>query len=102
MISGYLKKIIRLIKNKEDPYRFKEKFGFFSKNKKKGKLIWFNASSIGESLSVLPIIERINCNYPKYNILVTTSTVSSFKVLQKRSSEKLLNQEPNIRKISLQ
>ena len=69
-----------------------EKIGFFSKKRPKGKLIWFNASSIGESLSVLPVIKKINCNFPKYNILVTTSTVSSFKVLQKRPSEKFIHQ----------
>ena len=69
-----------------------EKIGFFSKKRPKGKLIWFNASSIGESLSVLPVIKKINCNFPKYNILVTTSTVSSFKILQKRPSEKFIHQ----------
>ena len=69
-----------------------EKIGFFSKKRPKGKLIWFNASSIGESLSVLPVIKKINCNFPKYNILVTTSTVSSFKILQKRPSEKFVHQ----------
>ena len=69
-----------------------EKIGFFSKKRPKGKLIWFNASSIGESLSVLPIIKKINYNFPKYNILVTTSTVSSFKILQKRPSEKFVHQ----------
>jgi len=69
-----------------------EKIGFFSKKRPEGKLIWFNASSIGESLSVLPIIKKINYNFPKYNILVTTSTVSSFKILQKRPSEKFVHQ----------
>ena len=69
-----------------------EKIGFFSKKRPKGKLIWFNASSIGESLSILPIIKKINYNFPKYNILVTTSTVSSFKILQKRPSEKFVHQ----------
>ena len=69
-----------------------EKIGFFSKKRPKGKLIWFNASSIGESLSVLPIIKKINSNFPKYNVLVTTSTVSSFKILQKRPSEKFVHQ----------
>ena len=69
-----------------------EKIGFFSKKRPKGKLIWFNASSIGESLSVLPIIKKINYNFPKYNILVTTSTLSSFKILQERPSEKFVHQ----------
>ena len=83
---------LRLIRKKETKKSIMEKIGFFSKKRPKGKLIWFNASSIGESLSVLPVIKKINCNFPKYNILVTTSTVSSFKVLQKRPSEKFIHQ----------
>ena len=44
--------LIRLLKKKEDPKRFKEKFGFFSEKRKKGKLIWFHGASVGEILSL--------------------------------------------------
>ena len=83
---------LRLIRKKETKESVTEKIGFFSKERPRGKLIWFNASSIGESLSILPIIEKINNNYPKYKVLVTTSTISSFRVLQKRSSKKFIHQ----------
>tara|TARA_B100000989_G_scaffold294798_1_gene274566 strand:- start:992 stop:2155 length:1164 start_codon:yes stop_codon:yes gene_type:complete len=69
-----------------------QKIGFFSKKRPDGKLIWFNASSIGESLSILPIIKKINSDFPKCKILVTTSTISSYKILQKRSSEQFIHQ----------
>ena len=39
--------IIRLIREKEDPKRFKEKLGFFIKKRKKGNLIWFHGASVG-------------------------------------------------------
>ncbi|MDA9752964.1 3-deoxy-D-manno-octulosonic acid transferase, partial [Candidatus Pelagibacter sp.] len=42
----------RFVKKKEDPIRFKEKFGFFKKKRKKGKLIWFHGASVGELQSV--------------------------------------------------
>ena len=55
--------ILRLFKKKEDKKRFKEKFVFPTKTKKKGKLVWFHGSSVGEILSIIPLIK----NYEKNN-----------------------------------
>ena len=62
--------ILRLIKKKEDPNRFKEKLGFFSKKKKSGKLIWFHGASVGEIQSVLPLIEKFEKNKKINQILL--------------------------------
>ena len=83
---------IRLIKNKEDPYRFKEKFGFFSKNKKKGKLIWFHGASVGEVQSVIPLIERFEKNKSISQILITSNTVSSSNIIKKFKLRKTIHQ----------
>ena len=84
--------IIRLIKNKEDPSRFKEKFGFFSKNKKKGKLIWFHGASVGEVQSVIPLIERFEKNKSVSQILITSNTVSSSNIIKKFKLRKTIHQ----------
>ena len=51
--------LFRLLKNKEDFFRFKEKLGFFSKNRSKGKLIWFHGASVGEFQSIVPLLEKL-------------------------------------------
>ena len=51
--------LIRLIKRKEHLTRFKEKFSIHTKKRQTGKLIWFHGASIGEILSVIPLIKKL-------------------------------------------
>ena len=48
--------LVRIIKNKEHKHRFKEKYCFFSKKRGSGKIIWFHGSSVGEIMSIIPLI----------------------------------------------
>tara|TARA_B100000780_G_C21108787_1_gene447913 strand:- start:835 stop:2124 length:1290 start_codon:yes stop_codon:yes gene_type:complete len=78
---------LRSILGKEDKMRFKEKIfssAFDSKKDNKKKLIWFHAASIGEALSVLPLIEKINKHNKNINFLITTVTLSSADLLKKK------------------
>jgi len=72
---------LRVLKKKECPIRYQEKLGNSLQTRKNGKLIWFHCSSIGELKSIFPIID----NYLKKNqILITTSTLSSNEVFEKK------------------
>ena len=84
--------IFRFFKKKEDPIRFREKLGFFSKKKKSGKLIWFHGASVGELQSIIPIIEKLNKDNKVKQILVTSNTLSSSKVVDQYKFKKVIHQ----------
>ena len=84
--------ILRLIRKKEHFKRFKEKFCFFSHKKKQKKLIWFHGASVGELLSVIPLIKELEKDKKINQILVTTTTLSSSKVFNNFKFKKTIHQ----------
>ena len=84
--------ILRLFKKKEDKIRFTEKFSFASKKRGKGLLIWFHGSSVGEILSVIPLVRHYEKDKSVDQILITSSTLSSSKVLKKFKFKKTIHQ----------
>ena len=84
--------LVRLLKRKEHPIRFKEKFGFYSKKKLNGKLIWFHGASVGEILSIVPLIEKLENNKKIKQILITSNTLSSSKILSNLKLKKTIHQ----------
>tara|TARA_B100001027_G_scaffold58123_1_gene39262 strand:+ start:594 stop:1835 length:1242 start_codon:yes stop_codon:yes gene_type:complete len=84
--------IYRILRNKEDKKRYIEKFSVPSKKRAKGKLIWFHGASVGEILSIIPLIKNYEKNKSIDQILITSSTLSSSKVLQKFKFKKTIHQ----------
>ena len=82
----------RLIKKKEDFKRFKEKFCFFSQKRKLGKIIWFHGASVGEIQSVIPLLEKFEKNKKISQILITSNTLSSSKIISKINLKKITHQ----------
>ena len=84
--------VFRFLKKKEDPKRFWEKLGFFKKKNKTGKLIWFHGASVGELQSIIPILEKLEKNNSIKQILVTSNTLSSSKILNTQNFNKVIHQ----------
>lgn len=57
-----------------------------------GPLLWAHAASVGESVSMLPLIRKLHDAYPQLNILVTTTTVTSARVVQRSLPERAMHQ----------
>jgi len=84
--------ILRIYKNKEDKIRFKEKFSISTKKRHRGKLIWFHGASVGEILSIIPLIKNYEKDKTINQILITSSTLSSSKVFKKFKFKKTVHQ----------
>ena len=82
----------RILKKKEDKKRFKEKFCFPSKKRVTGNLIWFHGSSVGELLSILPLVYELEKNKSINQILITSSTLSSAEIFKKFKFKKTVHQ----------
>ena len=84
--------IYRILRNKEDTKRFIEKFSISSEKRRKGKLIWFHSASVGEIMSVIPLIKNYEKNKSINQILITSSTLSSSKIIKKFKFKKTIHQ----------
>ena len=80
--------LIRIILGKENPQRFLEKFCIYSNNPNFKKTIWLHGASVGEILSVIPIIQELEKNKKINKILLSSSTTSSALIFSKYKFKK--------------
>mgnify|MGYP000853018300 CR=1 FL=1 len=82
LLQGYLQKRARA--GKEDTARGGERRGIAGLPRPAGRLAWFHAASVGESLSLLSLIGQTRKAYSDMHVLVTTGTVTSAKLMAER------------------
>lgn len=82
----------RAKQGKEDPVRVDERLGVASAKRPAGDLVWLHGVSVGESLSLLPLVSRLRRERPDLTVLVTSGTVTSAAILAKRLPEGVIHQ----------
>lgn len=98
VITIYLRR--RLKRGCEDPARFPERLGVASQPRPEGRLIWCHAASVGEVASLLALIEKLREYYPETQVLVTTGTVTSARVLEGRLPPGVIHQYVPVDRVS--
>ncbi len=74
----------RAARGKEIGERLGERFGSSAEPRPPGALLWLHAASVGETMSVLPLLPLLP---PDLNVLFTTGTVTSARLLQSRLAD---------------
>jgi len=82
--------LVRILNSKEDPKRFKEKLCIYSK-KNNLKSIWFHAVSVGELISIIPVLKILEKDRKIDQIIVTTTTISSAKIFEKQKFKNIVH-----------
>jgi len=77
----------RKIRKKEDAIRYKEKLSKINIARQEGFLVWFHIASVGEAMSILPLVDKFIQEKKISKILITSITLSSGKILEKKFSE---------------
>ena len=77
----------RKIRKKEDSISYREKLSKIEISREEGFLIWFHVASVGEAMSILPLIESCMEEKKINKILLTSITLSSGKILKKKFNQ---------------
>lgn len=71
----------RLAAGKEDPARWREKLGHTGTSRPAGPLVWLHAVSVGEGLSILPLLAALSGTA---TLLLTCTTTTSARLMAER------------------
>lgn len=82
--------LLRSRSGKEDGTRTTERRGGPTRARPPGHLVWLHGASVGESVSLIPIVYALTER--KFSVLVTSGTINSARVLERRLPPGALHQ----------
>lgn len=82
----------RLTRGREHPSRLNERFGVSGLARPATPVVWLHAASVGEAVSLLPLIAALRERWPSATLLLTTGTLTSAKVMAERLPAGVLHQ----------
>ena len=80
----------RLRRGKEHPARLRERYGYSAIPRPQGSLVWVHCASVGELLTVIPLIDRIR--EKGFGVLCTSGTVTSANIAELRLPSGVIHQ----------
>lgn len=80
----------RASRGKEERGRRRERYGYPGCARPHGPVVWVHAASVGETVAVVPLIERI-AGFG-INVVLTTGTVTSAQVASERLGDRVIHQ----------
>ncbi|WP_231854138.1 3-deoxy-D-manno-octulosonic acid transferase [Gluconacetobacter diazotrophicus] len=77
----------RLRRGKEVRGRLDERKGRSARPRPPGRVLWLHAASVGETLSVLPVVAELTRRDATLHVLFTTATVTAGELLDRRRAQ---------------
>ncbi|MBV1837840.1 glycosyltransferase N-terminal domain-containing protein [Acetobacter estunensis] len=77
---------VRVRRGRELRERLRERMGFSAGQRPDGPLVWFHAASVGETISILPVMRALSADI---TLLITTGTVTAARLLEREASDLL-------------